>query len=105
MNCKPGDMAICVEGRHKGRIGTVVELFAGGKCGGVDFFNIPAGLGPIWVFEAPGGFTLDGKTITEGPFPDAWLRPIAGPLPSDAAARQAMLDCIERAKQPMEVES
>jgi len=88
MNCKPGEIAIVIKGRHEGKIGTVIGPFEGGECGGVEFSRIPASEGHIWVFEAAGTWEVRGEHFKQGPFPDGWLRPISGlPEPSEDERR------------------
>jgi hypothetical protein len=90
MNCKPGDIAICISGRHEGKIGTVISPFAGGMCGGVPFDRIPADAGLIWVFEAAGVFEVGGIEYKQGPFADSQLKPVSGlPDPSEDVAQEA----------------
>lgn len=90
MNCKPGDIAICIKGRHEGKIGTVVAPFIGGSCGGVEFSRIPPDVGHVWIFEAAGHFEVQGRLIKQGPFPDSWLKPVSG-LPEAAEIERRTL--------------
>ena len=78
MNCKPGDLAICISGRHQGKIGTVIGAFTHGMCGGVRFEDIPANAGTVWIFEAAGVFEVGGIEYKQGPFSDSQLRPVSG---------------------------
>lgn len=91
MNVKAGDIAICTQGNHEGKIGTVVELYVGQDIDGRRFTGIPPDIGPIWVFEAATHFESCGELIKRGPFPDCWLRPVSGLPEVEAESKQEVI--------------
>lgn len=79
MNCKPGDLALIVSSRFEQNVGVIVDVIgvAHGK------IVMPQEPGQIWHCRARGAITYETvfaeRIVTsEGPIPDACLRPIRG---------------------------
>lgn len=77
MNCKPGDRALCIRGEHKGK---VCEVIAPGQT----YEEISTGK-PLagWLVSFPSpvqwGNPNGWDNLSEGWYPDEWLRPIRDP--------------------------
>lgn len=77
MNCKPGDMALCVKGEHSGKTCEVIVR-------GETYREIATGaMLEGWLVAFPSDVQW-GKPNglgdhSEGWYPDAWLRPIRDP--------------------------
>ena len=79
MNCKPGDMALIVSSQIESNLGVLVDVI-GAPDGKI---HIAQNLGHLWHCKVRGVVTyvsVTGKRIvtSEGPVPDACLRPIRG---------------------------
>ncbi|HDR9497077.1 TPA: hypothetical protein QDC06_000264 [Burkholderia cepacia] len=88
MNCKPGDLAIIVNGRFPEEIGRIVEVLRL-AAPGIDFH--PDALSPAWIVKSDRPlpiFLHKANEIhswaNENPVADARLRPVTGlPITDD----------------------
>ena len=74
MNCKPGDLALCVAGEHAG---AVCEVIGQGQVFVHQSTLTPT---PGWIVAfprpMPWGEMTQPHDACEGWYPDAWLKPI-----------------------------
>lgn len=77
MRCKVGDRAICIRGEHEGK---VCEIIAAGPTYTETSTRTPL---PGWLVSFPApvnwGQPNGWDNLTEGWYPDAWLKPIRDP--------------------------
>ena len=98
MNCKPGDLAIVIRGRHSGKLVDVL------RAAPFHNFLLPDGIwnegepsGACWVVKILGtpvwvdiyGHPNGGRFASYGTAADAWLRPLRG-QPSDEHIDEAI---------------
>ena len=74
LNCKPGDLAMCVRGEHAGKVCEV--LSPGPKYWHIEESRTIVG----WIVGFPSdvkwGDVTQPDNLAEGWYPDEWLRPI-----------------------------
>lgn len=77
MNCKPGDLALCVRGEHQGKTCDVLR-------GGETYKHQSTGQWMDgWIISFPRevqwGVVYQPDNTREGWYPDEWLKPIRDP--------------------------
>lgn len=107
MRCKVGDLAVAIQTRYRGNLGTVVRVIA--THDGTGDIRYPDSAGQVWLVEGPRPmkWTFHGKVYRRktGPVPDRQLQPIRGE-PTDvkvSAAVKKLINSLKREHQAMSV--
>ncbi|APW37637.1 hypothetical protein RD110_10910 [Rhodoferax koreense] len=79
MNCKPGDLALCIKGEQEGKTCEIISLGDAYKEKATGQFL------QGWLISFPRsvkwGQPNGWDSATEGWYPDAWLKPLRDPGP------------------------
>jgi hypothetical protein len=88
LNCKPGDLAMCVSGEHAGKVCEVLSA-------GPTYWHFDSQKDLIgWIVAFPRsvawGDVSDPENLAEGWYPDEWMRPVRDP--GDDAVDETLRD-------------